>query len=159
MSASSMRTTHRRQNPLRATRARGLLLFVYGTLRPAAGTPMAAWLAARAEHLGAARTPGRLYDLGDYPGFTDAREPGELVHGDLYRLRSPATWRTLDEYENGAAGNARFVCVRRAVDLDGGQRVDACLYLYRGPLRGARRIASGDWLAPSERGIMYRVGR
>ncbi|HEX6999821.1 MAG TPA: gamma-glutamylcyclotransferase family protein [Gammaproteobacteria bacterium] len=154
------RTTHDRRHPA-PPRARGPLLFVYGTLRPGAGTRMAAWLAARAEHLGPAHTPGRLYDLGAYPGFVDARLPGECVHGDLYRLRSTAAWRALDDYENGGAtvGAADFVCVRRAVHPAGGGRVDACLYLYRGPLRGARRIASGDWLAASGGGIMSGVGK
>src|SRR5690606_1873522 len=89
--------------------------------------------------------------LGAYPGFVDARLPNELVRGDLYRLHSAASWRVLDDYENGGESGdaAPYVCVRRAVDLDGGPRVDACLYLYRGALRGARRIASGDWLAAS----------
>jgi len=147
-----MRTTRHGRHTI-PTWARGTLLFVYGTLRREADTRMSAWLAARAEHLGPATTPGRLYDLGSYPGFVDARLPHEVVRGDLVRLRSPAAWRELDDYENdGASGDAApYVCVRRIVDLHTGERVDACLYLYRGPLRGARRITSGDWLERRDR--------
>lgn len=154
----AMRTTRHARSTIPAW-ARGTLLFVYGTLRPEADTRMSTWLAARAEHLGPATTPGRLYDLGSYPGFVDARLPDEVVRGDLYRLRSPAAWRELDDYENdGASGDAApYVCVRRIVNLDTRERVDACLYLYREPLHGSRRIVSGDWLERIERKLMLEA--
>ena len=45
-------------------------LFVYGTLRRGSGHPMSRFLAARARLLAGARVPGRLYDLGGFPGLT-----------------------------------------------------------------------------------------
>jgi len=62
------------------------LLFVYGTLRPFVDIAMAKWLRSNARHLGSATTPGRLYDLGAYPGMRVARGRRERVVGDVYRI-------------------------------------------------------------------------
>ena len=106
-----------------------------------------------ARHLGTARAPGRLYDLGPYPGITAPRRRGEWVAGDLYELRSPrALLRVLDLYEAGAAGRERprFVRVRAAVLLADGRRRSAWLYLYRPPVR-AQHADSVRRLRPSSR--------
>src|SRR5262245_63792883 len=78
-------------------------LFAYGTLRPGAGHRMAAYLARRGRLLGPARAPGRLYDLGRYPGMTGPRAADEWVRGDVYELDDPAaTLAVLDRYERCA---------------------------------------------------------
>jgi gamma-glutamylcyclotransferase (GGCT)/AIG2-like uncharacterized protein YtfP len=123
-------------------------LFVYGTLRPAAHSPMGAWLAARAELVGAARAPGRLFDLGAYPGFVPAG--AGRVAGEVYRLRAPASiLARLDEYEGCGERNAygAFRRERIAVQLDGGAELEAWTYVHRGPTDESRAIASGDWAA------------
>jgi gamma-glutamylcyclotransferase (GGCT)/AIG2-like uncharacterized protein YtfP len=143
---------------LALTERRDSLLFVYGTLRAFVDIPMARRLRRGARHLGAARTRGRLYDVGDYPGLTAARRRGEWVVGDLYELAAPrALLRALDRYEAGAAGRerARFVRVRASVlrasvtgasvMLGRGARRSAWLYLYRPPVRAHTRIRCGDY--------------
>ena len=128
------------------TRKSDALLFVYGTLRPCTHSPMAIWLRGRAVHAGTARTRGRLYDLGAYPGMIAARRTREWVAGEVYRLRRPRrTLRTLDLYESSAGrGRPRFVRVLRTVDL-GGRATPAWVYLYRLPIFPRARIREGDY--------------
>jgi gamma-glutamylcyclotransferase (GGCT)/AIG2-like uncharacterized protein YtfP len=125
---------------------RDSLLFVYGTLRPFVDIAMAQWLRDSARHVGLATVAGRLYDLGPYPGMTAARARRERVVGDVYRVVNPRALRTLDRYEAGARGKARFVRERCVVQLDTGVHRSAWLYRYRCSVVGAARIASGDYL-------------
>jgi len=115
------------------------LLFVYGTLRPFVDIEMAKWLRSSARYLGAATTPGRLYDLGAYPGMTTALGGRERVVGDLYRVTNPRVFRVLDRYE------ASFVREGCVVKLARGVRRTAWAYRYRYGVAGATRIASGDY--------------
>jgi gamma-glutamylcyclotransferase (GGCT)/AIG2-like uncharacterized protein YtfP len=116
-----------------------LLLFVYGTLRPFVEIEMAKWLRNSATHLGTATTPGRLYDLGAYPGMRIARGGRARVVGDVYRVANPRVFRVLDRYE------ASFARKRCLVKLARGGRRTAWAYRYRHGVAGARRIASGDY--------------
>ena len=118
---------------------RDSLLFVYGTLRPFVDIEMAKWLRSSARYLGAATTPGRLYDLGAYPGMTTALGGRERVVGDLYRVTNPRVFRVLDRYE------ASFARERCLVKLARGVRRTAWAYRYRHGVAGATRIASGDY--------------
>lgn len=124
---------------------RDSLLFVYGTLRPFVDIPMARWLRGAAQYVGQATTRGRLYDLGPYPGLTAARSRGDIVTGDVYRVRNPRVFRVLDRYEAGSARScARFVRERCAVKLARTRRA-AWLYRYRYSVVGAARVRSGDY--------------
>ena len=118
---------------------RDQLLFVYGTLRPFVDIAMAKWLRSNARHLGSATTPGRLYDLGAYPGMRVARGRRERVVGDVYRIANARVFRVLDRYE------ARFVRERCLVQLARGGRKSAWAYRYRDSVASAARIASGDY--------------
>jgi gamma-glutamylcyclotransferase (GGCT)/AIG2-like uncharacterized protein YtfP len=126
---------------------RDSLLFVYGTLRPFVGIAMATWLRSVARHIGRATVPGRLYDLGDYPGMRAARRSGERVVGDVYSVPSARVFRVLDRYEAGARGKPRFVRELCAVDLGRGGRRVAWTYRYRGSVLRVPRITSGDYQA------------
>jgi gamma-glutamylcyclotransferase (GGCT)/AIG2-like uncharacterized protein YtfP len=125
-------------------------LFVYGTLRPGSAHLMAGFLAARARHLGPARAPGRLYDLGPYPGMVGPAADGDWVRGDLYELpQAQATLVALDRYEGYSVGREAeclFARGRTEAALEAGGRFRAWVYLYAGPLPEGRRIASGDYL-------------
>ncbi len=102
-------------------------LFVYGSLRRQARTAMARVLGARAVFEGMASVPGRLYDLGAYPGVTPAAGPDEILRGDLYRL--PPSDEVLEVLDDGS--------VRRA-----------WIYWYQRPPPQHGRIISGDTLDP-----------
>jgi gamma-glutamylcyclotransferase (GGCT)/AIG2-like uncharacterized protein YtfP len=125
---------------------RDSLLFVYGTLRPFCENPMAQWLRRAGRWVGPATTPGRLYDLGPYPGMCAARRRGETVVGDVYRIARPAVFRELDRYEAGdRRAKARFARHRCIVKLMRGGARTAWVYRYRDSVVGAPRIASGDF--------------
>jgi gamma-glutamylcyclotransferase (GGCT)/AIG2-like uncharacterized protein YtfP len=124
-----------------------MLLFVYGTLRRNSAHPMARFLAERARFVGEARVPGRLYDLGRYPGMTPPRHDGEWVLGDLYDLgEDEHTLGELDGYENAESPQPEFFDRQRAdVTLGDGTTVSAWVYWWRGNVEETRRIVSGTW--------------
>jgi gamma-glutamylcyclotransferase (GGCT)/AIG2-like uncharacterized protein YtfP len=125
---------------------RDSLLFVYGTLRPFVDIPMARWLQRVARYVGPARTRGRLYDLGAYPGLRPARRSCEWVAGDLYRIRNPRVVRVLDAYEAGMQfGRPRFVRIPCLVEPARGGWRAAWVYEYRRRPPGRARIARGDY--------------
>ncbi len=116
-------------------------LFVYGTLRRGSRNEFAQHLSDQAEFVGNARMPGRLYNLGRFPGVVASDRPGEFVAGEVFRLKNPVkTLAALDEYEG-----AEFERVIAEVQSDSGAHQKAWVYLYRGGRTG-RLIASGDWL-------------
>jgi gamma-glutamylcyclotransferase (GGCT)/AIG2-like uncharacterized protein YtfP len=122
-------------------------LFVYGTLRPESGHPMAAFLGRHARLVGAARSSGRIYDLGPFPGMLPAASAGDWVFGELFELPADADFLArLDEYEACYESDPLF---RRAISTawtDAGDVVAAWVYFYTRPVNEAQRIASGDYL-------------
>lgn len=61
---------------------------------------MARYLKDRAVSLGTALLPGRLYDLGSYPGAVYDPEESRLITGQVYEIAQPETvFPTLDVYE------------------------------------------------------------
>jgi gamma-glutamylcyclotransferase (GGCT)/AIG2-like uncharacterized protein YtfP len=75
-------------------------LFVYGTLMRGFDHPMARLLSANADFLGKARCRGRLYLIKHYPGLVPSDDAGDIVHGELYRLRArDDLLREFDMYE------------------------------------------------------------
>jgi gamma-glutamylcyclotransferase (GGCT)/AIG2-like uncharacterized protein YtfP len=127
-------------------------LFVYGTLMQASGHPMAQRLASQSTVIGPGTVPGRLYDLGRYPGAVLDGAGGERVHGVALRLQhAERTLAWLDAYEGMGAGDPEphaYARVVIAVQLSRGRQIDAWIYDYRGPLTFARRLASGRYFMP-----------
>jgi gamma-glutamylcyclotransferase (GGCT)/AIG2-like uncharacterized protein YtfP len=125
------------------------LLFVYGTLRQDSAHPMARYLAAAARFLGRAAAPGRLYDLGPYPGMTSAELP-ERVWGHLLELTdAAATLERLDEYEGCPCGEPiPALFQRRLIQVAGqdGQTHTAWVYLYHGEVKEETRVLDGEYV-------------
>lgn len=146
------------------------LLFVYGTLMSTASSAMGrgprARLAKASSLIGRAAAPGYLFDLGDYPGLVlgppaPARNAAGRVFGELRQLLRPIQmFDWLDRYEGigtdidtgintGATQTAKY---RRMVldvthlDADGREIASpAWIYVYEGPLAGARLLTAGVW--------------
>lgn len=126
------------------------------TARGALGHGPRARLAKSSRVVGPAAVAGRLFDLGSYPGLvlrTAAHAPAARVYGELRELNDPPqVFAWLDRYEGVAPGNAavgeyyRTVLeVARLEQAGDGGRVQAWLYVYQGPLHGAREVPAGRW--------------
>ncbi|HEV7634813.1 MAG TPA: gamma-glutamylcyclotransferase family protein [Bradyrhizobium sp.] len=125
-------------------------LFVYGTLMRGFDHPMAQLLSRSAEFLGDARCRGRLYLVKHYPGLVLSDDPGEVVFGELYRLRQPdALLREFDMYEacgEGFAQPTEYVRQMLAVTRGGHAAEQAWTYIYNWPVTRLPRIESGRFL-------------
>lgn len=115
-------------------------LFVYGTLKSAFRNRYARQLRREARFVGPAAMPGRLYRNRWYPGMRPARDPGDRVTGELYRLRQPSkTLKVLDEWEQNYARE-----LHRAT-METGRGVPAWVYVYRLRRPECCYLVSGQW--------------
>jgi gamma-glutamylcyclotransferase (GGCT)/AIG2-like uncharacterized protein YtfP len=126
------------------------LLFVYGTLMRGFDHPMAQLLARSADFIGEARCRGRLYLVKHYPGLLLSDAAGDVVFGELFRLRRPAELlREFDMYEacgEGFAEPTEYVRQLLSVTRDDGAVGEAWTYIYNWPVDGLPRIVSGRFL-------------
>ena len=114
----------------------GPLLFAYGTLRDA-GMRDRVLRGAPSREIGPGSVAGVLYDLGEYPGLVagDERVPGVVIE-----LADDAALARLDEYED--VGSGLYVRRRTTVRLDGGEEIEAWVYLYNRSVEGRRQIVA-----------------
>ena len=125
-------------------------LFVYGTLRAAAGTKWSRFLASVSSPVGTARTRGVLFYLGGYPGMAlDTPDDGWVI-GEVVLMNEPSSLlHILDAYEKCSPDDpAPHEYARRLVDvvLDAGETLRAWVYVYCLDPAGKPRISSGDYL-------------
>ena len=133
---------------------RRLRLFVYATLQPQAGTPMARWIAARTLRAQPDSAAGRLFALraeeGWYPALVPARRDA-TVSGTLCELvLGPGELARLDVYEG-----QEYRRISQPVRTRDGRGMNAQLYLWRVALPQSRiPIADGhflDWMRAARR--------
>ncbi len=126
----------------------GELLFVYGTLKRNGGNPAHRNLQLWAEYVSEATFQGRLYLVDWYPGAVPSRVPGEVIHGELYRLRDPRrAWHELDRYEGCGGAASEYERCQRPVVLQSGAELRAWIYLYRRATDGLEHIESGVFVS------------
>ncbi len=107
---------------------------------------MARLLESQATWLDEARAPGRLYDLGSYPGMYLGESDGDWVCGDLYELHRPDVMLPqLDDYEGCGPPESLYKRVVMVVVMSSGQRCPAWVYLYEKSVHESQRIWSGDY--------------
>ena len=131
-------------------------IFVYGTLRRDPAHEMFHLLAKSARFVGDATVPGRLFDLGDYPGMVVSHD-GNRVIGEVYEF-DPAVWpfgiQQLDEYEGCSPDDPEpHEYCREVVNarLHNGKTVSAWAYVLNRWPAGSPEIKSGDYLASRAR--------
>ena len=125
-------------------------LFLYGTLLPGLVRPPLDALVARLRPLGPATVPGRLYDLGPYPGLVPDPSAASRVCGELFALPDdPALLAALDEYEGDPRADGTDGLFRRVdvvATLGDGRAVPCWVYVYnRAVGERAVLIAHGDY--------------
>jgi gamma-glutamylcyclotransferase (GGCT)/AIG2-like uncharacterized protein YtfP len=125
-------------------------LFVYGSLRAAAGTEWSRFLTAKSRFVGAGRARGALFRLDGYSGMTVCTDDDAWVTGEVCLLNDPSSVLPfLDAYEGCGPSNPlphEFERQVVTVLLDSGQTVEAWAYLYALENLGKARITSGDYL-------------
>jgi len=125
-------------------------LFVYGTLMRGFDHPMAKLLSANADFIGDARCRGKLYLVRHYPGLVRSDDAGDIVHGELFRLRArDELLREFDMYEacgEGFAPPTEYVREMLQVTLADGTASEAWTYVYNWPVAKLPRITSGRFL-------------
>jgi gamma-glutamylcyclotransferase (GGCT)/AIG2-like uncharacterized protein YtfP len=123
-------------------------LFVYGTLKTGernsnrfAGTP--------AVRTSAARTPGRLVDLGGYPGLVAAESSSDWVRGEYLEFADiDALLTELDRFEDyrpEEVATCEYVRREVAAVLEDGSEQRAWAYLYNLPHAALPVIPGGEW--------------
>jgi gamma-glutamylcyclotransferase (GGCT)/AIG2-like uncharacterized protein YtfP len=115
-------------------------LFVYGTLHPDRAPAAIASAVRLFRELSPATVPGRLYDLGDYPGLhLDVPYP-QPIPGKLFTLpEDHGLFAQLDAYEGYDADHpteSLFLRQLTSATLPDGSILTCWIYVYNGPLPG-----------------------
>ncbi len=118
-------------------------LFVYGTLLNASKVPMAQYLRQRSQRIGTGCFPGRLYNLGAYPGAVYDGQADGFVYGELYTFSASTAselFNALDAYEGDEYTRAVV-----PVQTENGF-VGCWTYLFTQPMGDWPVIASGRYI-------------
>ncbi|MBO0952741.1 gamma-glutamylcyclotransferase family protein [Fibrella forsythiae] len=122
-------------------------LFVYGTLRNTYDNPMAQLLRQQAVLIGHGYVPGRLFDLGWYPGATYEPDSPYRVWGDVFELTDESVLNQLDEYE-GIEDHPDDEYARRNVPVQMNNEVVACqMYVFLKADGQQTLLESGNYLS------------
>ncbi len=126
-------------------------IFVYGTLRRGSRSEMFRLLANNGEFVDDATCKGKLYLVAStYPGMVESEDPCDIVHGEVYQLKSPdKLLSTFDDYEE-CGPNFRqpteYIRRKMQVTLKSGKEVAAWVYIFNRKTEGLELIESGDFL-------------
>jgi gamma-glutamylcyclotransferase (GGCT)/AIG2-like uncharacterized protein YtfP len=125
-------------------------LFLYGTLLPPLASRRLGGVLARCAPVGPGSLPGRLHDLGRYPGAVpDPAAPGRVV-GAVFRLpEREDVLGELDAYEGFDPADppgSLFLRLPAEVDLADGRRLACWVYVYNRDPGPAPLIPHGDYL-------------
>lgn len=134
-------------------------VFVYGTLRKTTAEgkhnkhPMHRALRTHAEYLCEGHCPGKLYDIGRYPGLIPDPTGQHRVQGEIYRVHNRLKlWRILDAYENFNPADVQssdYIREKTTVMTGHHGELISWVYHYNLAVKGLRQILSGDYCAPS----------
>ena len=93
--------------------------------------------------------PGRLYDLGDYPGAISEAETSTRVIGEVVQLPSDSAFlKRIDDYEGynpDSPATSLFIRETRSITLPDGTHLPCWVYLYNQDPASARLIPSGNY--------------
>lgn len=123
-------------------------LFVYGSLMASVRSRVARYFHSQAEYIEEGMIPGRLYDLGAYPGLVPGGEDGQ-VNGHIFRMLKPSILLPfLDEYEGVLGDTTPEAEYRREMgEVAGQEQSYRCwMYLYNQDTDGLPLIEGGNYL-------------
>lgn len=125
-------------------------LFVYGTLMRPFASSMRCFLEENSYFAGVGTVPGRLYDLGRYPGLVIDPDSEEKVKGHVFELRNVAqVLNVLDKYEGiDPAAPEGGEYRRLPFEVHTGEEPLPCwVYEYNRDPAGLPPIPAGDYVA------------
>lgn len=125
-------------------------LFVYGTLRKRADGCLHPFLDDRADYIGMASMPGKLYEVNNYPGAIVGTANSQFrIQGEVYRLRdAESLFQSLDDYEECSASFPiphEYRRCKKTVVLAEASALLAWIYLYNRPANELEWIVHGDY--------------
>ena len=124
-------------------------LFLYGTLKPDAADCEIADIVSHLRSVGKGYVPGRLYDLGEYPGAVVDPSANTFVGGLLVEAPTDkALFEALDRYEEFDPSNLRaslFIRKKTKVRLADGRSVEGWIYVYNRDPGKAPLIRGGNY--------------
>ena len=137
-------------------------LFVYGTLMRGECRFRILTEECGIENIEPGSVPGRLLDLGAYPGMIDDSGDNARVLGEMCTLLDPGrAFSILDEVEDFLGWESQSSMYERIltrVDLDGGAQQVAWTYRLAAIPPNARELAGGDWRARTLKSTDSGVG-
>ena len=120
-------------------------LFVYGTLLDKQNE-FGAYLSENCSFYADGKIPGKLYDLGEYPGVVLTNEENKFVYGKIYHLNdAEKVLELLDDYEGfGPQQEQPNLFVRELTDIEiSTGNLQCWAYLYNLSVEGFKLIDSG----------------
>lgn len=123
-------------------------VFVYGTLMRNFLNPVADELAAMSQFVATATVPGKLFDIGDYPGAVFNPTDTSHISGEVLLVVDQRLWPLLDEYEGCTENDPMPHEYQRIVvdaTLDTGATIKAKAYHYQWPTEKSVFIPNGNY--------------
>jgi gamma-glutamylcyclotransferase (GGCT)/AIG2-like uncharacterized protein YtfP len=124
-------------------------LFVYGTLLPGFVPAHMREIASRLRPVSTGSMPGRLYDLGQFPGAVFDANADTSVHGEVFQFAPERQLcKRLDAYEGfdrDFPGASLFLREKHPISLPDGTHLPCWVYLYNRDPGNSVLIASGNY--------------
>ncbi len=124
-------------------------IFVYGLLKSMYDNEPARFIRKNCSLVGEGYFPGRLIDIGSYPGALYEEHSEMNVHGEIYKIeRNEAELvKYLDHFEGvGKQFDQPNEYIREVIPIQmGGKELQASCYLYNWPVEGKRVIDNGRY--------------
>ncbi|MFV1884150.1 MAG: gamma-glutamylcyclotransferase [Balneola sp.] len=125
-------------------------IFVYGLLKSMYNNEPARLIRKNCTLIGEGSFPGKLIDIGSYPGALYEPDSQTLVHGEVYKIdrNKEKLAEFLDRFEGvGEQFNQPNEYVRQVIPvLVGDEELYASCYLYNWNYDGLKVIASGRYV-------------
>ncbi|MEL4307779.1 gamma-glutamylcyclotransferase family protein [Joostella sp. CR20] len=124
-----------------------MYFFVYGTLRKKSNNPIAKKLHANSVYIGKGNTPGRLYNLGNFPGAVFETTSKNLIYGDVFKVETTNKQleKLLDDYEGIDDPSFNYYKKTTALIQVGTTQIKAVVYHLIIATDSFQLIESGDY--------------
>lgn len=124
-------------------------IFVYGLLKSMYDNEPARFIRENCSLIGEGYFPGKLIDIGTYPGAIYQKDSPTKVHGEVFRIdrNEIELVKYLDQFEGvGAQFEEPNEYVRKLIPIQMEENeIDASCYLYNWPIEGKVIIESGRY--------------